>query len=116
MKRKEYVLAVFVVVLVALTVFSVSTVFAGRSPLVPPPDYHPPVCYKIYSFVPGVHEMKCYDVGKDIAEVLVKSELKYDLLWDNENVSLRVYSGERDEPTFWSVGDKAGAEVSGSLP
>lgn len=117
MKRKKYLSVIAVVLVLLFFAISASTALAGRSPQYPPPQEHPPVCYVVPHYVGGVYELACYDVGKDIINVGVKTNGKYELAWDNETVSLRVYYGrEGDVEGFWFVSDKAGSEVSGTLP
>lgn len=117
MKRKYTGFVVLLVVLIALITLSVNTVFAGSFSRDPQPDSHAPICYKVNSYLPGVQQLQCYDVGKDIANVEVKTQLKYELLWDNETVTLRVFpSSIEGGTTFWYVSDKAGDAVSGVLP
>jgi hypothetical protein len=116
MSRKTYFLMIVLVVVVLSLTLSVSAVLAGNSRELPPPQ-HAPVCYIVPYFAPGISELQCYDAGKDIMGVQVATKLKYDLEWNNETVTLRVYSDlVRDISTYWVVLDKAGNKTSGYLP
>jgi hypothetical protein len=115
MNRKTSVLLAVVIVAVIVFALSAATVLAWDGQMEQP--RHAPVCYVVPYFDGGIYELQCYDVGKDIAKVTVKTDLKYELQWNNENVTLIVYLDEKGAAkAFWAVGDKNGDVVRGSTP
>ena len=117
MKHTKYILITLVIIMVAVVAFSVNTALAvGSDRPAPVPENHAPVCYKVETFAPGVAELQCYDTGKDIANVSVKTNVKYELTWDSETVTLIVYAGEKGAVAMWVVQDKAGNTTFGRLP
>jgi hypothetical protein len=100
-------------------VLSAGTALAGdwnKADPGPTIEEHPPVCYRVEYFVGGIYELQCFDDGKDIIEVQVKTDSKYELIWNNENVTIRVFTDRRNASTSWSVRDKMGSVVTGTLP
>lgn len=117
MKRRKTVVFTLVIVMLAMIALSVNTALAGSfDRATPPTEEHPPVCHKVNSYVSGVYQLECFDEGKDIVNVSVKSESKYELNWDSASVTLMVYPANRTAVTFWIVQDKAGNVTSGRLP
>jgi len=117
MKQRKYIVTTLVVIMIAVIALSVNTALAaGSGKTAPVPENHAPVCYRVESFAPGVAELQCYDAGKDIVNVGVKSNVRYELTWDNETVTLRIYPTTRDAIAMWFVQDKAGDVTSGRLP
>jgi hypothetical protein len=119
MKHKKQIVVTLVIVMLAVIALSVNVALAaGSGKTAPPPDpnAHPPVCYKVESFAPGVAELQCYDNGKDIVNFSVKTNMKYDLNWDSAGATLRVYPGDRNAVAYWFVSDKDGNTASGQLP
>lgn len=118
MKQRKYVVLTLVIIMIAVIALSVNTALAagsGKTSPSPLPD-HAPLCYKVNSFAPGVAELQCSDTGKDIVNVSVKTNAKYDLIWDDESVTLRVYVDTRDAVAIWFVQDKVGNVTTGRLP
>jgi hypothetical protein len=119
---KKYLLIVaLMIAVVALVGLSADVAQAGGSRKTAPT--HPPVCVKVLNadFVGDYYELQCTDPGNDIATVEVKSSIKYDLTWDETFVTLRAYAPDPSLPTdsilvFWTVTDKLGSKVSGTLP
>jgi hypothetical protein len=118
MKQRKYVMITLVIIMIAVIALSVNTALAAsRDKAAPIPPSHAPVCVQLDSFAPGPYELFCTDVGKDIVDVKVVTSYKYDLSWNNETVTLRVYT--TDAPSgrgYWQVSDKAGSKVFGPLP
>lgn len=115
MKYQKRIVFTLLLVLLAVMALSANTVLAGDAQGLL--TEHPPVCYRVESFVPtGYFELRCDDAGKDIINVAIKTEGKYELTWDYANVNLRFYPANRHDFAYWTVQDKAGNLVSGRLP
>jgi hypothetical protein len=124
MTKKTHILITLVIVMMAVIALSVSTAFAadfnssslGTDPGPDPGPPHAPVCYKVESFAPtGFAELQCSDAGKDISNVNIKSNAKYSLEWNEDSVTLRLFTDNRNAVAYWSVFDKAGNVTSGTL-
>ena len=120
MNRKKSVWVVLVMVIAVFMVLSASTALAGndghKTAPTPVPNEHAPVCYKVESPNSRILELSCYDSGKDIIDVQIKSDSRYELIWDSESVTFIVYPVNRTAFASWYVRDKAGSEVTGTLP
>lgn len=113
MKQRKFVAFTLVLVMVAVIAMSVNTVLAGG--FVNSFNLHTPVCEKSEADL-GAYTLNCFDVGKDIVNVQVKTNAKYDLQWDDSQVMLRVYPENFSTTAYWFVQDKVGNVVSGRLP
>ncbi len=122
---KKYLLIVaLMVAVVALVGLGADVAQAGGISKTAPT--HPPVCVQVLSadYVGDYIELQCTDPGNDIANVQVKSSIKYDLTWNQASAILRVYPPTSPQPfpsadrifVFWTVTDSLGAKVSGTLP
>jgi hypothetical protein len=80
-----------------------------------PAAEHPPVCYQLNWYAGGALGLQCYDDGKDIIKVEVKTNAKYELTWDDGSVLLVVYPTGKGSTTYWYVEDSNGSVVSGTL-
>jgi len=116
MKPKTiFLIGVLLVVIMVLAASATTVLAENDRPL--PPNQHAPVCSQVPYFGGGVYELRCTDAGKDIMDVWVRTTLKYDLQWDEQNVTLKVFAiDEKPIYTYWTVRDKDGAVVSGRLP
>jgi hypothetical protein len=116
MKQRKYIVFTLVIVMLAVIALSVNTALAaGSGKAAPTPtSIHPPVCTQFSSM--EYYQLSCNDRGKDISDVKVITEQNYELSWDHQTVTLRVYWGNQSEGGTWTVSDKAGNVVSGKLP
>ena len=116
MKAKS-VIQLLLVLLLAMWAQSAE---AARGPGFQPSAEHPPSCFIVPHIVPGTFELNCLDTGKDIVDVQISYGGKYDLLWNNEVVILKVYYDVKDrltggnESISWMVCDKQGNMVHGA--
>lgn len=117
MKPRNHITIVLVIIMAMIAFSATVALAAGSDGMAPDRPVHAPVCYQLDTFVPGTFELFCTDTGKDIVDVTVVTTHEYELTWDNETVSLRVYTdGKPDERGHWIVTDKAGSKTFGPLP
>lgn len=116
MKQRKHVVFTLAIVVMAILALSVNTALAGSTTRTTPlPDTHAPVCYRVESFAPGVQQLECFDTGKDIVKVEVKSDSRYELEWNESNVILKVYPDHKGAFTTWFVQDKMGSINTGTF-
>lgn len=113
MLPKKYVVFLVALLILAFAAISVNSAFGAGFDKVP--GQHPPICYRIEWFAPGVWGLECYDEGKDIVNVALMTNLKYELTWNEESVVLYVYPTGKYSVAYWSVMDKDGSIISGVL-